>query len=86
MKNFRYIEDVSEWLEPMNYIAFWYAVAPYNLELQPRDHCDDQIASGAAELDDVLAVLKYMARDEIAAKQGLKRKPVTPWLQLVESH
>ena len=86
MKIFRYIQDVDAWLEPMDYIAFWYAVEPFNLVLQPRDHCDEQIENGAAEKDDVLAVLKYMARDEISAMQGLKRKPVTPWLQLVESH
>jgi hypothetical protein len=86
MEKFRYIDDVEEWLEPMDYSGFWYAIAPYNLELQPRDHCDEQIASGVVDLDTVLDVLKYMARLELKEKLGLEMRMPTPWVKLVESH
>ena len=40
MKKFRYIDDVKDWLEPMDYQGFWVVVEPYDLVLQTRDHCD----------------------------------------------
>lgn len=86
MKKFKYIQDIDDWLDPMNFEEFWYAVEPFDLVLQDRDHCAEQIASGDVDEDTVLSVLKYMARRELTEKQGLKRRPVTPWLQLVESH
>ena len=86
MKEFRYIDDVEDWLEPMDYSGFWYAIDAYDLELQPRDHCDEQIASGVVDLDTVLDVLKYMARMELKEKLGLESRMPTPWLKLVESH
>lgn len=46
---FEDIQDVRDWLDPLDYIAFWEAVEPYRLVLQDRDHCDDLIASGAVE-------------------------------------
>ena len=70
----------------MDYPGFWYAIAPYGLALQPRDHCDRQIRFGVLTVDEVLKTLKYMAEDEIKALQGLKRRPVTPWVTLVHSH
>jgi len=86
MKKFKYIQDIDDWLDPMNFREFWYAVEPFDLVLQERDHCEKQIASGDVDEETVLSVLKYMVRRELAEKQGLKRRPVTPWLQLVESH
>lgn len=82
MEKFRYIDDVVKWLAPMNYEEFWYAIEPHHLVIQERSHCDDEIANGV-ERDLVLSCLKYMARDEIAKAQNLKRKPVTPWLKVV---
>ena len=84
MKKFRYIEDVEAWLEPMDYRGFWVAVAPYDLVLQRREHCDSQLASGEIDLETVIYVLKHMAQMELAERHGLKRREVTPWLKLVE--
>ena len=86
MKTFKTIDDVEAWLEPMDYPGFWYAVRNYDLVLQPRDHCDDQIANGVVGLETVLDVLKSMARIELTKRHGLHWKEPTPWLKLVESH
>ena len=85
MKNFRYINDIEDWLEPMDYEGFWFAIEPYGLVLQARDHCDREIANGV-ERELVLDVLKHMARMELTKRHDLHWKPVTPWLQVVESH
>lgn len=67
-------EDVREWLADLTYLQFWEAVAPYNLVLQDRDHCDDLIASGTVEPDLVLYGLKSMARLELSRALGLKSR------------
>jgi hypothetical protein len=84
MREFRYVQDIDAWLEPMDYQGFWAAIAPYDLVLQPRAHCDQQIAEGLVDQACVLDGLKYMTRLELTARHDLKRRPVTPWLQLVE--
>ena len=86
MKIFKHIDEVEAWLEPMNYLEFWTAIAPYNLVLQDREHCDAQLAAGEVDEDTVLIVLKHMARVELTEAQKLNWKPATPWVQLVESH
>ena len=86
MKKFEYQEDAEEYFEPMSYEEFWHAVLPYNLQLQPRDHCDQQIADNLVEGELVLEVLKMMACNELTWRYGLQMRPVTPWLKLVSSH
>ena len=86
MKIFKHIDEVEAWLEPMNYLEFWTAIAPYNLVLQDREHCDAQLATSEVNEDTVLIVLKHMARVELTKLQKLNWKPATPWVQLVESH
>jgi hypothetical protein len=82
MAQFTYIDDVEDWLAPMDYDGFWYAVAPYNLVLQDKDHCDRQIEEGIVEQALVLDVLKSMARIELTQILKLHRKMPTPWVQL----
>lgn len=86
MMKFKTIEDVDDWLEPMDYPGFWYAIEPYDLVLQPRDHCDRQITDEEIDEATVLEVLKYMARLELTQRLGLHRRMPTPWLKLVETH
>ena len=71
---FQDIEEVCEWLEPMDYIAFWDAVAPYGLTLQNRDFCDAQIASGRVPQALILGGLKGFARIELTQMFGLKHR------------
>ncbi|MCP4195978.1 MAG: hypothetical protein GY762_02415 [Proteobacteria bacterium] len=86
MKQFKTIDEVDDWLEPMNYREFWCAIKPYCLVLPPADGCDDQITSGEVELVTILDGLKYLARIELTKRHGLHTKLATPWLKLVESH
>lgn len=75
---FEDIEDLRDWLEPLDYIAFWEVVAPYHLALQDRDHCDGLIASGKVPQDVILAGLKALARMELEQAFGLKHRIYAP--------
>ncbi len=76
---FQDIEDVSEWLEPMEYVGFWEAVAPYNLTLQDRDHCDGLISRGEVEASLILEGLKSMAEMELAQAFNLNYRIYHPY-------
>ena len=57
------IDDVKDWLEPLDYVAFWDAVAPYGIFPEAdRIHCDRIIADAIVPEDTVLYGLKAMAR------------------------
>lgn len=75
---FEDIQDVEVWLEPLDYISFWDAVAPYHLTLQDRDHCDGLIASGKVPADLILSGLKYMAVMELRTAFSLKDRIYEP--------
>jgi len=75
---FRDYEDVEEWLAPLDYIAFWEAVAPYDLCLIDRDHCDGLIAGGKADTDLVLNALKFLAVMGMRAKFNLRHRIPEP--------
>ena len=51
---FKDIDDIVEWLEPMDYETFWQEIRPYCLVMIPREECDRDIENGFA--DDVNAV------------------------------
>lgn len=78
MVAFRYIQDVEDWLEPLDYIAFWEAVAPYGLDLLDRDHCDGLIAGGKADTALVLGGLKFLAVMDLQARLGLRHRITVP--------
>lgn len=84
MRKFKDIDEVESWLEPMDYEGFWFAVEPLDMELQPKAHCDRQIASGEVDEATILDGLKYLARIELTKRQGLHWRSPTPWLKLVE--
>lgn len=84
MRKFKNIDELEAWLEPMDYEGFWYAISPLNLMVQPKDHCDQQIASGVVDQATVLDVVKFLARIELTKSQNLHWREVTPWLKLVE--
>lgn len=75
------IQDVEEWLEPLDYLAFWKAVAPYNLTLQDRDQVEGLIAGGKLDQALALKVLKELAQMELSKTLRLKDRvyhPVIP--------
>lgn len=77
---FQDIQDLEDWLRPLDYVQFWHAVEPYRFSMQERDHCDELIAGGKVDPALILSGLKFMAVLELSASLNLKnriREPVT---------
>ena len=66
-KRFKDIDEIVEWLEPMDYETFWKETKPFCLVLLTREKCDADIASGATDEETVLYVMKSFFRAELAA-------------------
>ena len=73
---FKDINDVVDWLEPMDYKTFWKEIKPFCLILLPREKCDADIASGATDEETVLYVMKNFARMELASILKLERRDI----------
>lgn len=82
MPAFKHMEDVEEWLAPLDYESFWRKTAPFALGLQSRESCDRQIASGSIDEATVLSVLKGMARLELIERHALPVRDTVPWMSL----
>jgi hypothetical protein len=79
MMVFEDIQDVEDWLAPLDYLAFWQAVAPWAIfPEEDREHCDATIANGIAPNETVLECLKAMARIELTARLGLAHRVYEP--------
>ena len=59
---FNFVDDIEDYLEPMDYETFWHEIKPFGLLLIPKEKCDTDIASGAVMEEDALDVLKSIAR------------------------
>lgn len=86
MVKFETIEDVEDWLTPMNYEEFWRAIRPHCLIIHTREDCDAQITAGVATLEDVLFGMKAFAQHQLVKRHKLQRKPIGPVLRVVASH
>lgn len=63
MTIFEDIQDVNDWLDPLDYALFWEATEPWGIfGDEDRAHCDRTIANGIAPEETVLYCLKAMAR------------------------
>jgi hypothetical protein len=76
------MEDLEEWLAPLDWESFWKDTAGFELVLQPRESCERQIATGGIDEKTVLYVLKGMARLELIERFHLKPRDVMPWYSL----
>lgn len=74
MRSFQHTSDIAAWLKPMGYLEFWYAVEPYNLDLQSRTDCDQKIYGREITADDMLDNLKNVAQLELAKHYQLNQK------------
>lgn len=73
------IEDVRDWLAPLDYGAFWEIIAPYAIFAGgDRAHCDATIAQGIAPEDTVLTCLKAMARVALTERFDLRHRIYEP--------
>ena len=76
---FEDIQDIEEWLEPVDYADFWDVVAPWEVfGPEDRDHCDGVIARGISPIETVLFCLKVMVRLELTDRFGLKDRVYEP--------
>ncbi|MEM1150489.1 MAG: hypothetical protein AAGI03_08010 [Pseudomonadota bacterium] len=76
---FEDIQDIEEWLAPLDYIALWEAVEPWDVFADDdRDHCDGLIASGKFRHGVILAGLKAMVRLALTDRFGLKDRIYEP--------
>ena len=82
MREFEHVQDLEEWLEPMGYDEFWVKLTPFGVDGDMRADCDASIANGSPS-DTVLTAMKGLTRIELTKELGLKRRPITPWVQLV---
>lgn len=78
MVEFEDIQDVEEWLAPLDYIDFWSAIAPYRLGLDDRPFCDGLIAGGNMTEDKLLDTLKALAVMELTAIFDLRDRIRVP--------
>jgi len=83
MRNFEHVQDVEEWLEPMSWDEFFVKLSPYGVDAGMRADCEVSIANGTSP-DTVLSLMKSLTRIDLAKELGLKRRPITPWVQLVK--
>lgn len=77
---FQDIQDLEDWLRPLDYVQFWDVVAPYRFSMQEREHCDGLIAGGKVDPALILSGLKFMAVMELSASLNLTdriREPIT---------
>jgi hypothetical protein len=79
---FKDIDDIVEWLEPMDYDTFWDEIRPYCLLLFPRAECDQDLANGHVDEEDLLSILKSMARLELASILKLEWRIDVPMITL----
>jgi len=83
MRDFEHVQDVEEWLEPMNWDEFFVKLCPYGVDAEIRADCEISVANGGSQAT-VLSVIKSLMRIELTNELGLKRRPITPWVQLVK--
>lgn len=82
MVTFKDRKDVEEWLELLDYEAFWREVAVFDPDIESRAVCDRDIADGVVDEATVLDVLKRAVRLELIERFGLRPRDRMPWHSL----
>ncbi len=83
MDAFADMEKVEEWLETLDYAAFWKETARFEPDyLASRESCDEQIASGLVDEKTVLYCLKGAVRLELVKRFRLHLRAAMPWHKL----
>lgn len=77
MDEFKYVEDIEEWLGPKGYNDFWVDVSAFEVHLPYREYCDEKIDSGQVEKEVILGGLKFLASTQIASRLKLGRRPLS---------
>ena len=80
--NFKHIDDIEDWLEPMDYETFWEEIKPFCLVLFPREKCDTDIANGATDEETALFIMKNFARMELTSILKLEWRIDVPMMAM----
>jgi hypothetical protein len=71
MQQFKDRQDLQEWLDTLDYAAFWKAIDPNSLDPDYKASCDASIAKGVDQ-NIILKCIKSKKRIEIVKAQNLK--------------
>ncbi|MBU2527617.1 MAG: hypothetical protein KKC03_13550 [Bacteroidetes bacterium] len=71
MRQFKDVQDLEEWLDPLSYEEFWALTDPFEANKDSRDHCAREIARGI-DPETILICLKGMTRLAVIREQELK--------------
>jgi len=71
MQKFEDQQDLQEWLDTLDYDAFWKATDPNGLDYDYKASCDASIAQGVDQ-QVILKCIKAKKRIEIVKDQNLK--------------
>lgn len=69
---FEWMQDVEEWLEPLGYDEFWREIKRYSIYPADKEQCDMMIVFGEVTEEELLGLLKCIARVELCRILGLK--------------
>ncbi|MDA5556057.1 hypothetical protein [Shimia sp. MMG029] len=76
---FEDIQDIRDWLDPLDFDAFWSAIEPWAIfEGGDRAHFDQVLSRGITDVDTVLICLKAEARVALTERFGLKERCYVP--------
>jgi hypothetical protein len=71
MQHFEDRKDLEEWLETLDYDAFWKAADPFGMDEDYRASCDASITKGVDQ-SMILKCIKSELRLKIVKEQNLK--------------
>lgn len=80
MQTFDCLNDIEDWLEPLSYEAFWEAIKPHCVPLQPKSEFDKLIDDGVFTPDQVMLMVKRTVVLEISERYNLSWKDRSPYL------
>lgn len=76
---FEDIQDIRDWLDPLDYTAFWEAIASWNIyTLADRTHFDGLLANGVTDVDTMLTCLKAEVHLNLTDRFGLEERCFEP--------
>lgn len=78
MTAFEDIEDIEEWLAPLDYASFWNAIAPYDPGTFSREAYDRMIVGKLVDQETVLRILKALVVAHLGRTFGLQHRVVPP--------
>lgn len=79
MVDFRYVDDVRNFLKPLGYASFWDAMAPYGIfDAADRAHAERLLVKEAVPMASLMTCLKNIARLELEARYNLPERTPEP--------